>query len=142
MEKFMGLNGTHYEMLYSPEVIEKIKEYCDIDHDSDSCLEFIDKYGEADFLEYYDDYLDFDQLYGSRIDLDELVSFFSGFSFLYVDFYGDYDSVQDFAIKFYRLEELPEFLYIDWDMSIDCLKDQYEFVFHNKNHKFLVFGKE
>ena len=142
MDKFMGLNGTHYEMLYSQEVIERMKDYDDADYCSDDCLVFIDKYGEADFLQYYDDYLDFDDLYGSQLDLDELVSYFSGFSFLHTTFYRVYDSPQDFAVKFYKLQELPVFLYIDWDISIDSLKDQYEFVFNNKNQNFLVFGKE
>jgi hypothetical protein len=142
MDKFMGLNGMNYETLYSQEVIERMKEYNEADYCSDDCLVFIDKYGEADFLQYYDDYLDFDDLYGSQLDLDELVSYFSGFSFLHTVFYGVYDSPQDFAVKFYKLEELPVFLYIDWDISIDNLKDQYEFVFNNKNQNFLVFGKE
>jgi hypothetical protein len=142
MDKFMGLNGTHYEMLYSQEVIERMKDYDDADYCSDDCLAFIDKYGEADFLEYYDDYLDFDELYGHVLDLDELVSYFSGFHFLHIPFYGFYESPQDFAIKYYGIEDLPSFLWIDWDISIDNLKDVYEIVFHDHNQKFLVFGKE
>jgi hypothetical protein len=142
MDKFIGLNGMNYEMLYSQDVIERMKDYNEADYCSDDCLAFIDKYGEADFLQYYDDYLDFDDLYGRILDLDELVSYFSGFHFLHTVFYGAYESPQDFAIKHYGLEELPQFLWIDWDISIDNLKDDYEIVFHDHNQKFLVFGKE
>lgn len=142
MDKFIGLNGMNYETLYSQEVIERMHDYNEADYCSDDCLAFIDKYGEADFLQYYDDYLDFDDLYGRILDLDELVSYFSGFHFLHTVFYGAYESPQDFAIKHYGLEELPQFLWIDWDISIDNLKDVYEIVFHDHNQKFLVFGKE
>jgi hypothetical protein len=55
-DKFIGLNGMNYEMLYSQDVIERMHDYNEADYCSDDCLAFIDKYGEADFLQYYDDY--------------------------------------------------------------------------------------
>jgi hypothetical protein len=142
ISKFIGLNGMNYETLYSQEVIDRMKEYEEVDYCSDDCLTFIDKFGEEDFLTYYDDYLNFNEIYGHILDLDELVSYFSGFSFLHTVFYGAFESPQDFVIKHFGLEELPHFLWIDWDITIDNVKDDYEIIFHDHNQKFLVFGKE
>ena len=98
------LQIVNYEQVFSPQVIEKIQELFDIDVSTEECLEFIDKFGEDDFLQYYDDYIDFDHEVGKYVNIETLIDFYSGLSFLDLEFYGKYTSQVDFIEKYYKLD--------------------------------------
>jgi hypothetical protein len=121
------LQMVNYEQVFSPQVIEKIQELFDIDVSTEECLEFIDKFGEDDFLQYYDDYIDFDNELGKYVNIETLIDFYSGLSFLDLDFYGKYTSQVDFIEKHYELD-LPPVIIIDWQQTTSYVSKLFDFV--------------
>ena len=132
------LQIVNYEQVFSPQVIEKIQELFDIDVSTEECLEFIDKFGEDDFLQYYDDYIDFDHEVGKYVNIETLIDFYSGLSFLDLEFYGRYTSQVDFIEKYYKLD-LPPVIIIDWEQTTSYVSNLFDFV--PCDDGYYVFGK-
>ena len=132
------LQMINYEQVFSPQVIEKIQELFDIDVSTEDCLEFIDKFGEDDFLQYYDDYIDFDDEVGKYVNIQTLIDFYSGLSFLDLEFYGRYTSQVDFIEKYYEID-LPPVIIIDWEQTTSYVSKLFDFVPYKDGY--YVFGK-
>lgn len=133
MNEIYEIKNMKYEMVYSPEVVEEIKEWVSIDHSAEDCLDFVDRYGEEAFLEHYEAYVDFDQDYPT-IDLDILFDYYSGFDYLYLSFYGEYSSIQAFIEHYYiELDALPPIIMIDWEQTISQVEKLFDFIPTKKN---------
>ena len=132
------LQMVNYEQVFSPQVIEKIKELFDIDVSTEDCLEFIDRFGQDDFLQYYDDFIDFDNEVGKYVNIETLIDFYSGLSFLDLEFYGKYTSQADFIEKYYELD-LPPVIIIDWEQTTSYVSKLFDFV--SCEDGYYVFGK-
>jgi len=130
-----------YECVYSPEVVERLKELVEIDYPAEECLDFIDKYGEKDFLEYYDYFVDFESDF-KYVNTQLLIDYYSGFSFLYLDFYGEYKTKESFIETYYLLENLPPVISIDWEKTFNYVKELFDFIPSGKDqNSFYIFGK-
>jgi hypothetical protein len=132
------LQIVNYEQVFSPKVIEKIQELFDIDVSTEEILEFIDKFGEDDFLQYYDDYIDFDHEVGKYVNIEKLIDFYSGLSFLDLEFYGKYTSQVEFIERYYELD-LPPVIIIDWEQTTSYVSKLFDFVPYGDGY--YVFGK-
>jgi hypothetical protein len=140
MERMYEIKNMKYESVYSPEVVERMKELSEIDYPIDDCLDFIDKYGEEEFLEYYDLLVDFEHDF-RNVETQVLIDYYSGFSFLDLEYYGEFPSEKAFIEMYYpELDGLPAVLIIDWESTIRYVQELFDFVPSGKN-AFHIFGK-
>lgn len=130
------LQIVNYEQVFPPKVIKKIQELFDIDVSTEEILEFIDRFGEDDFLEYYDDFTDFDREFGGYVDIETLIEFYSGLSFLDLEFYGVYTSQVDFIEKYYEID-LPPVIIINWEETISYVSKLFDLVPCKKGYAIL-----
>jgi hypothetical protein len=133
------LQMVNYEQVFSPQVIEKIQELFDIDVSTEECLEFIDKFGEQDFLQYYDKFVEFDHLFGKNVNIDILIDFYSGLSFLDLFFYGKYSS-REFFIEEIFGGGVNEIIAIDWQQTIANASKLYDFI-PTPTNEYYIFRK-
>lgn len=139
MERLYEIKNMKYECVYSPEVVERMRELVEIDYPAEDCLDFIDKYGEQEFLDYYDLFVDFEKDC-KNVNTQVLIDYYSGFSFLDLEYYGEFPTQQSFIQMYYELERLPDIIIIDWEETIKYVKQLFDFVPSNKN-SFYIFGK-
>lgn len=128
-----------YECVYSPESVERLKELVEADYCAEDCLDFIDKYGEQDFLEYYDLFIDFQEDV-RYVNTQILIDYYSGFSFLDLEFYGEYKTQESFIERYYELDTLPPVIIIDWEKTFGYIKELFDFI-PTDNNSFYIFGK-
>lgn len=140
IERMYEIKNMTYECVYSPQVVERIKELVETDYPVENCLDFIDSYGEQDFFNYYDLFVDFELDFKS-IDTGVLIDFYSGFSFLDLEFMGEYSDEKSFIRKYYNeLDILPPVISIDWEETIQQVKKFFDFV-PSKKQTFYIFCK-
>jgi hypothetical protein len=139
MERLYEIKNMKYECVYSPEVVERMRELVEIDYPAEDCLDFIDNYGEQEFLDYYDLFVDFESDC-KNVNTQVLIDYYSGFSFLDLEYYGEFPTQQSFIQMYYELERLPDIIIIDWEETIKYVKQLFDFVPSNKN-SFYIFGK-
>ena len=93
-------------------------------HDEDEMKEFIETHGNSDFMCYYEDYV---RMVG-EYDQETVDAFLEEFDMMDIEhlsdaYYGQYDSVQEFAEIFvsecYGLPDMPYWIAIDWEKTWD-----------------------
>ena len=93
-------------------------------HDKDEMKEFIETYGNSDFLCYYEDYV---RMVG-EYDQETVDAFLEEFDLmdvqhLYDAYHGRFDSEAEFAETFvndcYGLPDMPYWISIDWEKTWD-----------------------
>jgi hypothetical protein len=139
IERMYEIKNMKYECVYSLEVVERIQELAESDYSVDDCLDFIDKYGEEEFFQYYDLLVDFEEDC-KNVDTSILIDYYSGFSFLDQEYYGEYPCEQSFIEKYYEVEDFPSVVTIDWDKTINQVKQLFDFIPTGKQSLY-VFGK-
>jgi hypothetical protein len=133
-------HNMHYEMIYSPDVVERLKELVEADYSAKDCLDFIDNYGEEDFLEYYDILVEFESDHKS-VNIQTLINYYSNFSFLDLEFMGEYPSERSFIEYYYcEIDRLSPLIIIDWQETISRVKKLFDFVPTNSGF-FYIFAK-
>ena len=137
MNRMFEIKNLKYECVYSPIIVKRIKELMEIDYPVDDCLDFVDLYGEKDFLDYYDLFVDFQHEY-RKINVNTLIEYYSGFSFLDLEFYGEYKTERDFIEQYYEINLAPVII-IDWDQTINQVKKLFDFI-PSTSKTFYIFG--
>jgi hypothetical protein len=127
-----------YEMIFSPQVIQKIEELFDIDVSTEECLEFISKFGEQEFLDHFEDLIDFEYEF-KFVNIQTLIDFYSGLSFLDLDFYGQFPSRREFIEMHYCLDDMDSVIIIDWNQTISQVSEIFDFI--PSDDGFYVFCK-
>jgi hypothetical protein len=126
---------------YPANVQQKIDELVAENYALDDIVDFIDVYGNDDFVEYYEEYCENGENYSyDAVDafVDEFgIECIAHFSDAY---YGEYDSEEDFAEQFTAdvYGEPPAHLVVDWSATWNC-NLRYDFSFNggyvfNKNY--------
>ncbi len=126
---------------YPANVQQKIDELVADNYALDDIVDFIDVYGNDDFVEYYEEYCENGENYSyDAVDafVDEFgIECIAHFSDAY---YGEYDSEEDFAEQFTAdvYGEPPAHLVVDWSATWNC-NLRYDFSFNggyvfNKNY--------
>lgn len=131
------LQIMNYEQIFSPKVLEKIQELSDIDVSVEECLEFIDRFGEQDFLEYYESYVDFESDF-KFVNIQTLIDFYSGLSFLDLEFCGEFLSQKHFIEMYYNIY-LSSVISIDWGQTILNVSKVFDFIPYENS--FYIFSK-
>lgn len=131
------LQIMNYEQIFSPKVVEKIQELSDIDVSVEECLEFIDRFGEQDFLEYYESYVDFESDF-KFVNIQTLIDFYSGLSFLDLEFYGEFPSQKHFIEMYYNIYLSPV-ISVDWDQTVLNASKFFDFIPYKDG--FYIFNK-
>lgn len=131
------LQIMNYEQIFSPKVVEKIQELSDTDVSVEECLEFIDRFGEQDFLEYYESYVDFESDF-KFVNIQTLIDFYSGLSFLDLEFHGEFPSQKHFIEMYYNIY-LSSVISVDWDQTILNVSKFFDFIPYKDG--FYIFNK-
>jgi hypothetical protein len=67
-----------------------------------------------------------------------LIEYYSGFSFLDLEFYGEYKTERDFIEQYYEINLAPVII-IDWDQTINQVKKLFDFI-PSTSKTFYIFG--
>ena len=128
----------NYKEVYSQETVDKIEELLEDSYALEDIVEFIDANSEADFCNFYEEYVTVGEEYSYGA-VDAFIEEFGLHSFTssgFEDAYrGQYDSKADYAESYVSdcyVVDLPSFLEIDWEASFNNLdvvfsKDGYVF---------------
>jgi len=128
----------NYKEVYSQETVDKIEELIAESYCLEDIVEFIDANSEADFCNFYEEYVTVGEEYSYGA-VDAFIEEFGLHSFTssgFEDAYrGQYDSKADYAESYVSdcyVVDLPSFLEIDWEASFNNLdvvfsKDGYVF---------------
>ena len=133
----MGEMLMTYEEIYSQKVVDKINDLAIDGFSPVSSINFIDKFGEDTFLEYYEDLIDFKEENPS-IDVNILIEYYSGFDFLDDDFYGEFKSATEFASSFCYVDDISSYIVIDWIDTIQNLKEEFDFIPTKKQTVYII----
>ena len=128
----------NYKEVYEQETVSKIEELLEDSYSLEDIVEFIDANSEADFRNFYEEYVTVGEEYSYGA-VDAFIEEFGLHSFTssgFEDAYrGQYDSKADYAESYVSdcyVVDLPSFLEIDWEASFNNLdvvfsKDGYVF---------------
>ena len=128
----------NYKEVYSQETVDVIEELIADSYALEDIVEFIDANSEADFRNFYEEYVTVGEEYSYEA-VDAFIEEFGLHSFTssgFEDAYrGQYDSKADYAESYVSdcyVVDLPSFLEIDWEASFNNLdvvfsKDGYVF---------------
>jgi hypothetical protein len=127
-------DATNYKETLKEATLEKIEEWCvEGDFAIDDALEFIETYGESDFVTYYEDYID----QGERVDYEVVDAYIKENGVCCVDevenaYLGTYSTPADFAEEYFTEmsgRDIPVDLVIDWEATwYQSLRYDYDFV--------------
>jgi hypothetical protein len=117
----------NYKEVYSQETVDKIEELIAESYCLEDIVDFIDKYSEFDFCNFYQTYVETGEKYSYEA-VNAFIDQFGIHSLVgdnFQDAYrGQYDSKADYAESYvsecYSVE-VPSFLEIDWEASFDNL---------------------
>ena len=116
-----------YKEVYSQETVDKIEELIAESYCLEDIVEFIDANSEADFCNFYEEYVTVGEEYSYGA-VDAFIEEFGLHSFTssgFEDAYrGQYDSKADYAESYVSdcyVVDLPSFLEIDWEASFENL---------------------
>lgn len=117
----------NYKEVYSQETVDKIEELIAESYCLEDIVEFIDANSEADFRNFYEEYVTVGEEYSYGA-VDAFIEEFGLHSFTssgFEDAYrGQYDSKADYAESYVSdcyVVDLPSFLEIDWEASFENL---------------------
>lgn len=117
----------NYKEVYSQETVDKIEELIAESYCLEDIVEFIDANSEADFCNFYEEYVTVGEEYSYGA-VDAFIEEFGLHSFTssgFEDAYrGQYDSKADYAESYVSdcyVVDLPSFLEIDWEASFENL---------------------
>ena len=117
----------NYKEVYSQETVDKIEELLADSYALEDIVDFIDKYSEANFRSYYQNYVETGEEYSYEA-VDAFIEEFGLHSLTgdnFQDSYrGQYDSKADYAESYVSdcyVVDLPSFLEIDWEASFNNL---------------------
>jgi hypothetical protein len=117
----------NYKEVYSQETVDKIEELIAESYCLEDIVEFIDANSEADFRNFYEEYVTVGEEYSYGA-VDAFIEEFGLHSFTssgFEDAYrGQYDSKADYAESYVSdcyVVDLPSFLEIDWEASFNNL---------------------
>ena len=117
----------NYKEVYSQETVDKIEELIAESYCLEDIVEFIDANSEADFCNFYEEYVTVGEEYSYGA-VDAFIEEFGLHSFTssgFEDAYrGQYDSKADYAESYVSdcyVVDLPSFLEIDWEASFNNL---------------------
>ena len=128
----------NYKEVYSQETVDVIEELIADSYALEDIVDFIDKYSEAEFRNYYQTYVETGEEYSYEA-VDAFIEEFGLHSLVGDHFQnsyrGQYDSKADYAESYVSdcyVVDLPSFLEIDWEASFNNLdvvfsKDGYVF---------------
>jgi regulatory protein YycI of two-component signal transduction system YycFG len=117
----------NYKEVYSQETVDKIEELLEDSYSLEDIVEFIDANSEADFRNFYEEYV----VAGEEYSYDAVDAFIEEFglqSFTQSNFEdayrGQYDSKADYAEQYtsdvYSVE-VPSFVEVDWEATFENL---------------------
>jgi len=114
---------AHYKETLAAAPVEKIDELLDDSYALDDILQFIDEHNEANFVEYYEEYVRVGEIIGYEA-VDALIAEESCFSYIedceerYQGFFND---EAEFAEHFHneRGDYVPEGIVVDWEATWD-----------------------
>ena len=131
----------NYKEVYSQETVDKIEELIAESYCLEDIVEFIDANSEADFCNFYEEYVTVGEEYSYGA-VDAFIEEFGLHSFTssgFEDAYrGQYDSKADYAESYVSdcyVVDLPSFLEIDWEASfnnLDVVFSSNGYVFDNQ----------
>jgi hypothetical protein len=117
----------NYKEVYEQETVSKIEELLEDSYSLEDIVEFIDANSEADFRNFYEEYV----VVGEEYSYDAVDAFIEEFglhsftSSSFEDAYrGQYDSKADYAEQYTSdvyVVDFPSFLEIDWEASFENL---------------------
>ena len=117
----------NYKEVYSQETVDVIEELIAESYCLEDIVEFIDANSEADFCNFYEEYVTVGEEYSYGA-VDAFIEEFGLHSFTssgFEDAYrGQYDSKADYAESYVSdcyVVDLPSFLEIDWEASFENL---------------------
>ena len=117
----------NYKEVYSQETVDKIEELLADSYALEDIVDFIDKYSEANFRSYYQNYVETGEEYSYEA-VDAFIEEFGLHSLVGDNFQnsyrGQYDSEADFAEQYVSecyCVEVPSFVEVDWEASFDNL---------------------
>jgi len=117
---------ANYREVLAPETVEKIDGYLESLYDLGAILEFIDEQSEEDFREYYEEYVEAGEEYGSYEAVDYFINEVADLSDLdkfgkaYI---GAYSSPARMAEDFLESEvdRLRYMIVVDWEATAEYL---------------------
>lgn len=131
----------NYKEVYSQETVDVIEELIAESYCLEDIVEFIDANSEADFRNFYEEYVTVGEEYSYEA-VDAFIEEFGLHSFTssgFEDAYrGQYDSKADYAESYVSdcyVVDLPSFLEIDWEASfnnLDVVFSSNGYVFDNQ----------
>ena len=131
----------NYKEVYSQETVDVIEELIAESYCLEDIVEFIDANSEADFCNFYEEYVTVGEEYSYGA-VDAFIEEFGLHSFTssgFEDAYrGQYDSKADYAESYVSdcyVVDLPSFLEIDWEASfnnLDVVFSSNGYVFDNQ----------
>ena len=127
-----------YKEVYSQETVDKIEELLEDSYALEDIVEFIDANSEADFRNFYEEYVTVGEEYSYGA-VDAFIEEFGLQSFTQSNFkdsyLGQYDSKADYAEQYTSdvyCVELPSFVEVDWEATFDNL----DVVFNSNGYVF------
>jgi hypothetical protein len=131
----------NYKEVYEQETVSKIEELLEDSYSLEDIVEFIDANSEADFRNFYEEYVTVGEEYSYEA-VDAFIDQFGLHSLVgdnFQDAYrGQYDSKADYAESYvsecYSVE-VPSFVEVDWEATFDNL----DFVMSDDGY---VFNKQ
>jgi hypothetical protein len=125
MTETVEVTIENYQQVLNESVVEKIDDLKENGYCLDDMIVFIQEFNQNDFINYYDEYVDF----GENHSYDAVDAFIEEFSIAdishFEDVYrGQYDSKADYAEQYVSgcyVVDMPSFLEIDWEASFDNL---------------------
>ena len=130
---------TNYKEIYSTQVVEKIDELIEDNFYLDDMLVFIDEYSEEDFLNYYEEYVNF----GEDYTYEAVDAFIEEFGIENINSFGDayhgmYETGAAFAEQYFddMGYSIPDCVVVDWNETWER-NFYYDFTISNG----YVFGK-
>ena len=131
----------NYKEVYSQETVDVIEELIADSYALEDIVDFIDKYSEAEFRNYYQTYVETGEEYSYEA-VDAFIEEFGLHSLVGDHFQnsyrGQYDSKADYAESYVSdcyVVDLPSFLEIDWEASfnnLDVVFSSNGYVFDNQ----------
>ena len=115
-----------YDKIFPKEVIQLMQDLAEADYSMDDMVEFIEKYGQKEFLENYEFVKAYE--YDYKIDSEVLYDYYSGFDFLDLEFWGKYNSKEHFAKDFCYYDDVSDYLYVDWEKTIENLEKEFDMI--------------
>jgi hypothetical protein len=117
---------ANYREVFNAETLAKIDKLCEADHDLIFLIKLVDRFGEDDFVDHIDTYLELtEDFYDEVIEtfLDG-VGDFSDLKYLRNSYHGQYTTGADFVEDHFAGEfnNLPWFVVVDYEQSWEQLE--------------------